>query len=250
MIDPKKRRQTWIDALKGVAICGVVMIHSGGANLPSYLGKIGYIGKNGVQLFFLLSAFLVFKSYENSFVGKERKYKEQVKWVIRKFIRLIPLYYISLLICGVVQGGNDYWLGSEEGITIENIMAHIVFLHGFFPHYINSMIGVEWYLSALAILYCLTPFLYKIINLPEKSVAWFMVSGIVCELVSSVCSQLVSGCSDSYIYGNYFITLWFVAQFPVMLLGIVLYYVIRGGYWRKYIIKEYYLMRFLYFLYV
>jgi len=225
----KQGRQTWIDALKGIAICGVVMIHSGGGNLPSYLGNIGNIGKNGVQLFFLLSAFLVFKSYERSFANKKKTYSEQIKWVIRKFIRLIPLYYASLLICGVVQGGNSYWLGSEKGITLGNIVAHMVFLHGFFPHYIDSIIGVEWYLSALAVLYVLTPFLYKMINLLEKSVIWFILCAVGCSLVGGVCSKMVSGFSDSYIYESYFSTLWFVAQFPVMLLGIVLYYVIRGG---------------------
>ena len=51
----KPERLKWIDALKGIAICGVVMIHSGGSNMPSYLGAIGAVGKNGVQLFFLIS---------------------------------------------------------------------------------------------------------------------------------------------------------------------------------------------------
>lgn len=40
-------RLAWIDALKGIAICGVIMIHSGGANLPSYLGKIGCMCQTG-----------------------------------------------------------------------------------------------------------------------------------------------------------------------------------------------------------
>ena len=33
-----KRNITWVDSLKGIAMCGVVMIHAGGGGSPIVLG--------------------------------------------------------------------------------------------------------------------------------------------------------------------------------------------------------------------
>lgn len=45
------QRKTWLDALKGIAICGVIMTHSGEADMSSFVGTIGRLGRNGVQMF-------------------------------------------------------------------------------------------------------------------------------------------------------------------------------------------------------
>lgn len=46
-----KEKYQWIDSLKGIAICGVVMIHSGVSNLPFPLGRLGAGGAYGVYIF-------------------------------------------------------------------------------------------------------------------------------------------------------------------------------------------------------
>lgn len=57
-------RITWIDSLKGIAILGVIMIHCGGSHLPDPLGIVGRFGGAGVELFFVISAFLSYQSLE------------------------------------------------------------------------------------------------------------------------------------------------------------------------------------------
>lgn len=59
--------------------------------MPSILGDIGDIGKNGVQLFFLLSSYLSFVSFEHNVNKNGNQISSNVKWIIRKFIRLVPL---------------------------------------------------------------------------------------------------------------------------------------------------------------
>lgn len=76
----EKARISWIDSLKGIAICGIIMIHSGGADLPSLFGKIGNIGKNGVQLFFLISAYLSFISLERYFHNRPITFRQAISW--------------------------------------------------------------------------------------------------------------------------------------------------------------------------
>ena len=61
----------YIDALKGLAIIGVTMVHTGGSGLPGVLGNIGSSGARGVQMFFIISAMLTFTSLSNYFPERE-----------------------------------------------------------------------------------------------------------------------------------------------------------------------------------
>lgn len=228
----KKTRMTWIDSLKGIAICGIVMVHSDTSGLPWLIEKIGNAGKCGVQLFFLLSAYLSFVSLEHFFNGKTasqtHSFRHLISWWAGKFIRLIPLYYLALLIYALFLGGSSYWLGTQGHITIGNVLAHLFFLHGLFPHYADSIIGVEWYLGTLAIFYLLAPYLYKIINSLEKSVACFLLSTFLCRILSHFVYRIFPEGEDSYIYSAYAGTFNFFAQFPVLIAGIMLYFLFQS----------------------
>lgn len=55
----------WIDSLKGIAILGIVSAHCGGSG-NKYLDILIGNGSLGVQMFFIISAFLAFISMEQS----------------------------------------------------------------------------------------------------------------------------------------------------------------------------------------
>lgn len=217
----------WIDGMKGIAICGVVMIHSGGGALPSVLGKIGGLGASGVQVFFLLSAYLTFLSMEKAFACGMNK-KAVGRWILGRFARLMPLYYLALLI-GCLTGGSSYWLGSEGHLTAANVLTHLFLLHGLFPHFCNSIIAVEWYLGVLAIFYVLAPLLFGAINSIQKAVTVWIWGTLICTFVTYAAVGFIPEVEDAYVYASYFDTFSFITQFPVLLLGIVLYYVLKEG---------------------
>lgn len=229
-----KKNISWIDSLKGIAMCGVIMIHSGGAELPSILGRVGSIGKNGVQIFFFLSAYLTFVSLERIFGDHSRTYKKRIcyknilVWWKKKFIKLIPMYYLMIIICSIFEGGSSYWLGSEGHISFFNVLSHVFFVHGLFPHYTDSIIAVEWYLGVLAIFYLLAPVLYKAINSLEKAIVGFFLSLPLCYMIKEIAYNYVPLVEDSYIYTTYIDTFSLIAQLPVMLLGIIMFFVMQG----------------------
>lgn len=227
-----KAEYTYIDSLKGIAICGIIMTHSEGGRLPSIFGNIGYIGKNGVQLFFLISALLTYMSMEHSFADGNITFRKILSWWKKKLVRLMPVYYLSLIIYAVVLGwGSDgYWLGSDGKIEALNILAHIFFLHGLFPRYANCVGSGEWYLGTLVVFYFLAPFIYRKINTFEKSVIAFLTMSLASTLMSHIACILFKEVEDAYLYDSYFGTLWIFAQLPVMLLGIVLYFIFKDGF--------------------
>lgn len=223
-----RNRVSWIDSLKGIALLGVIMIHSGGAELPSVLGKVGKIGNSGVQMFFIISAYLSFVSYSRYIQHEDSNIKSNLCWSLKKHIRIIPLYYLALVIY-TLKGGAAYWYGSIGHITMWNVLSHIFFVNGFIPHHTNSILGVEWYLGVLVLFYYITPLLYKMINSLEKAVYWFMSSSVLCFVISKLCILLLQPEIDEYIYSNYFSVFWLPAQFPVLMLGILLYYILRSN---------------------
>ena len=84
-----KYNLTWVDAMRGWAILGVLMVHVGiNENATVFLKTIIANGARGVQLFFLMSAFTMFYTYKRHF-KEERKYVGN--FFIRRFFRIAPL---------------------------------------------------------------------------------------------------------------------------------------------------------------
>lgn len=218
----KQHRMT-IDSLKGIAILGVIMVHSGGAQLPGLLGKIGNAGKHGVQLFLVISGYLAYFSYDQYLQKNSSIQKGDLHWIGRKILRLLPLYYIAVILY-YLKGGSAYWYGTEGKVTLLNLVSHLLMIHGFWPHYTDSILGVEWYLCVLAAFYLLVPLLYKLINSLEKAVGCFLFISPVTYVICKGCTKFFVPITDDYIYFAYFEMFWLPAQLPVLLLGVIFFY--------------------------
>ena len=58
-----RKREQWIDALKGIGILGIILTHCGTKYLDGIFYSIATCASNGVELFLLISAYLSFESY-------------------------------------------------------------------------------------------------------------------------------------------------------------------------------------------
>src|SRR5438270_10795899 len=94
-----------LDALRGIAILGVVMVHATGAwdariqqpliipLLNINLLRVFDLGTSGVTLFFLLSGYLL------TWTESKRAHKGNYSlrsYAIRRALRLVPAYYVAL----------------------------------------------------------------------------------------------------------------------------------------------------------
>ncbi|MBE0335486.1 acyltransferase family protein [Paenibacillus sp. 23TSA30-6] len=213
----------FVDTLRALAIMGVLLVHVSQhvEGLNGWLQKGLSLGAKGVALFYLASSFTLFLSLSRR-MGDG---KEGVSaYLVRRFFRIAPLYYVMLIIYLVVNGtGPRFWLGDQEGVTVANIAAHILFLNGLNPYWINSIIGVEWSIAVECIFYLCVPLLFKLIQ-SIRHAAWFVTDALVLSFGLNTVFAYAPWISDHSLWGHY-LYLWFPNQLPVFGLGVLLFFI-------------------------
>ena len=103
-VDIAASHYTQLDGLRGLAILLVIvfhfsMLHSGfRGNDPGFFLQLAQLGWMGVDLFFVLSGFLI-----TGILASARTQKHYFRnFLGRRFLRIWPLYYLSLLLLLVV----------------------------------------------------------------------------------------------------------------------------------------------------
>lgn len=205
----KLKNYEFIDAGRGYAIFGVVIVHSsqkiGGLAIP--IKTIASIGQMGVQLFFVLSALTLCLSWSSKGGGLQ-------KFFIRRFFRIAPLYYVGIILYGFLsiifdKGVNNY--------SLSNILSNVCFVHGFVPAANNCVVPGGWSIGTEMAFYALFPFLFRWLFANERyfEVKWggliFLSFGFV-MIVSAF-----FGWPGNFTFYN------LGSQLPVFLIGILLW---------------------------
>lgn len=211
------KKLDYITVLRGIAILMVLVVHTSqiGTGLqfihPYIIGLFNN-GARGVQLFYLLSAFTLFLSFNNRHAGEKKPIKN---YFIRRFFRIAPLYYLAIV----------YYLWQDgTAHSTANIISNVLFLHGFSPYWINSIVPGSWSIAVEVVFYCLLPFLfYRIKNIQQACIFTFVALGI--RLILFVLFSRYKLISDTNLWGDY-LFFYLPNQLPVFGLGIILYFII------------------------
>lgn len=212
-----KKRIAVIDILKGIAIVGVIMVHFNNF-LPSPNGilfSISRLGAYGPQLFFIVSAFLLWKKLSNCEFNKA----SILKFYSSKFSRILPPYIIAILLYAFILDNVSF--------TNPSVYLHLSLLNGFFPQYINDVMGVEWYVFDYLLLILITPFLVKYVNNLKKSLFnfgfWFILSCILSLITHSLIKVDLN-----YDYTTFLNVFFIIVQMPVISLGFIIYFIFKA----------------------
>lgn len=217
----QSEKYTYLDSLKGLSMLLIILMHCGISSISGPLGSIGSnFGVMGVSVFMLISGYLTFPSYESSST-------DTLKWCLKKYMRLFPLYLTAIITALITGTNNLYWLGNESHVTVPNVLSHLLFIHGLFPHYCNSILGIEWYLGALFLYYLVTPILYKYIKSLESAIIALLLSLLATPVLNNLVYKIMPSSSDPIIYEAYKNTFSPIRLFPVFIVGIALYFIVK-----------------------
>jgi peptidoglycan/LPS O-acetylase OafA/YrhL len=144
-------RMPGLDALRGIAALGVVVVHSLfmfpiGPSIPSWTGSLVL----GVPLFFVISAFALSAAYADALLSRAAL----CRYGLRRLFRIVPLFYFFL----VVWLGYFAYLGSSSRPPAE-VLANLTFTFSLVPAMQVSIVPAGWSIGIEMLFYAIFPLL-------------------------------------------------------------------------------------------
>ena len=101
--DNQKEHFKGLDGLRGIAVLLVLLSHSSNANIFFHeFINFQKIGKVGVYLFFVLSAYLLDRQIALAFMTEKSSKGYWKNYFLRRFLRIYPLFVIALILHGLL----------------------------------------------------------------------------------------------------------------------------------------------------
>lgn len=176
----------------------------------------------GVPLFYILSAFTLFRSYS---------YRDQIErfpklnFFIRRFFRIAPLYYLAIIYYLWQEGfGSRYWLGNIDHVSTFNVISNFLFIHGFNPYYINSVVPGGWSVGIECIFYACFPLLFYYIKNIQQAFNFVLIS-VLFRTVLLIFFKHYPLINDERLWGEY-LYFYFPNQLLIFSLGIFAYFIV------------------------
>jgi peptidoglycan/LPS O-acetylase OafA/YrhL len=205
----KRARIPELDGLRGFAILMVVSIHyfyDPGGKLPRwlhYLQSLFALGWTGVDLFFVLSGFLI-----GGILLDARISPSYFKtFYIRRFFRIVPIYYLWIvLFMLLVWVGGPYFrshMAANLRPTINwGIWSHFLFLQNLWTISYSTLavwwLGVTWSLAVEEQFYLVAPFLVRFLS--GRRLIIFLSSAIFAALCCRILVRTLLPMSEGAIY--------------------------------------------------
>jgi peptidoglycan/LPS O-acetylase OafA/YrhL len=149
------KRFEYIDALRGYAILGVMIVH-GGQSVEGLDAQATAWGARGVQLFFVVSALTLMTSWVERNDGAEAFY-------IRRLFRIAPMFWLAIpFYLWLNDTGPAYF--APNGINAWQVAMTAAFLHGLHPETITSVVPGGWSVADEVLFYIVFPVLAAVFN--------------------------------------------------------------------------------------
>lgn len=219
--DPKKL--DYIDALRGIAVLGVIFTHAVQHTwrygelirtpMEMHLYNFFLSGMYGVQLFFIVSAFTMLNSHEAR-VGES---KGALKFFLRRFFRIAPMFYL-----GIVMYIPVFALAGYEPLDWWAYPLTALFAHGFSYEHINTVVAGGWSIGVEFTFYAIFPLLAILVRSVAQALLFLALSLGLC-----FGSAALSGRMEWELAEHKFAYFWFPNQLFVFAVGFVVYFAMK-----------------------
>ncbi len=208
----------WIDAIRGYAVLGVVIVHSVAGYTGIFAQNFLGLGAKGVQLFYMASAFTLTLSHYNRF----DEIKSNTKFYIRRFFRIAPMFWLAIVYYLWQNNGEIYEISDYRYITNWGIISHFIFLHGLSPYWQDSIVPGGWSVGVEYLFYFICPLIFYYVKSKTRAI-WLYFFSLALSLSLSLIlleHPLIpfNITWKGYLYG------FFLGQFHIFGLGILVYF--------------------------
>jgi peptidoglycan/LPS O-acetylase OafA/YrhL len=223
-----KPRYEYLDALRGLAIFGVMVTHCAFVTQSTFhkifLGiRYPLAGSYGVQLFFMISAFTIFMTLARS---SSRDTHLAANFYIRRFFRILPMFWVGILLYTFVPGREKY--PPPFDLTFIHYFLTATLQHGWHPNSLNSVVPGGWSIAVEATFYLVAPLLFALIKGWRSAFLFFLIT-LVSYFACMGCLNLMV--DRGLLFPNvqpylmyYFKLRWFPSQLPVFAMGILVFH--------------------------
>lgn len=214
----------YIDAIRGVAILMVILVHTAQkvSGLDSFTKFFTGYGALGVQLFFVASAYTLCISAET----RKNESQPLVKYAIRRFFRIAPLYYLGIIGYFFLALTTAYFsngrISIPEHYTLLNIISNVLFVHGFYPPANNNIVPGGWSIGTEMAFYVVFPMLFALASKYWVSIRNVILGVLIGFLFSQITLLVLA--SNGISVSNDFVYCNLINQIPVFILGIAYYF--------------------------
>lgn len=237
-----KKQLSTLNLLKGIGILMIIMVHNRHFIMKDMTGLrqlINY-GQMGCQLFFLVSGMSLCYAWTHLSAKYEspdgtlplhQRLACSGRFILRRYLRLAPgfviilcvNYLLNVLFIDILDHSPGFIMKREPAAIITNVL----FVHGFFPDYINTVFPGGWYIGTTFILYALFPLLFflfeKLYALKRPLIV--LIPPVLLLLNYMLLKHITIATQyEYYPYNNSFLYYFFTNQLPCFSLGILLYF--------------------------
>ncbi|MCH5248883.1 MAG: acyltransferase [Lachnospiraceae bacterium] len=217
--------------LRIIAMVMVVSIHVG---INVHWTQYVYAGQYGVQLFFILSGYLIFVSLESGISAREF-YKKRMLRIVPEYWTALVLYWIVGVIEYLHTGGIIEAIGQYDSPYGIRYLRYFTFTNVLLPSnnwYLWNNRNAWWTMSSFMVFYLLAPLLHIFINRFYKAILMltFLLycTPIFRQLLLRFLSGICEGGGEGY-HLNEFCAYMPFSELYCFFFGIVIYFAVREG---------------------
>ncbi|HWB24663.1 MAG TPA: acyltransferase [Chitinophagaceae bacterium] len=222
-----QHKLNYINAVRGLAILLVIVLHVANATkgLSKSVKSITNIGAFGVQLFFVASAFTLFRSY-TSRIKKEGRFTKR-NFFVRRLARISPMYYVAAVVYSIICYYKPAYNGGNS-LELWKVLANVFYVNSFLPGAIMYIPPGGWSVGVEMVFYCCMPFLFSHVKNFKNAFVWFVLLSMVALGLTLL---------EWYLHAHFlivftkqqawFLYFWFPNHAAVFMLGIMLYFALQ-----------------------
>ena len=215
----------YIDALRAVAFLCVFCLHVHFKLRPFPFQEYFIFGKYGVQLFFVISAVTLFRSFA---IRSGKETFPVRNFFVRRFFRIAPLFYTGIIFYAVTIG-HSYSEWRPAGLHAWQIVTSFLFVHGWTPESIEAVVPGGWSIAVEMTFYLCLPVIFKYVRnatiaLTSAAGAVLLAIGlnaVAVHFLRPITAPLNQPLIPEFVY------FWFPSQLPVFLIGAAVYHLLH-----------------------